>query len=334
MKSVSEFNQFYQERIKIKTDELEAARSAITVRYSYRKYARSLVWLFSFAIALIILSNIFSEIPKWVISIVPAIILYSIVTPIYILLKRTRAFSPIKAEYERTVVKNIITFVHPDFKHSPDKGISLNDFNMSGMFDKADAYKSNDLITGEIEGRQIQISSVFASRKTKIREGSRSTTVTIFTGLFSVVMLPKPVKGKTFVYSSVLANKAIVSPIQSLIGENAMDFINERLKPATIKTGDVEFDKYFYLRFEGEPPQTYVNPRLIETLTLLRREMEIPIHISLIEDKAYFGFEGIELFPLSAHASIVKEDLAKKYFQYLNRAVGLSEALTAIVESD
>jgi Protein of unknown function (DUF3137) len=332
MKTSTQFDQFYLERLKQKIEELEARRLVITTKYSFKKYGRTLLRLLAFAVVLIICSNVFPQVPAQVVFIIPALVLYAIAAPIYILVKRTKAFSPIKTEYKETIVKSIVGFVHKDFLYQPTEGILLEDFSMSGLFEKPSAYRAEDLVTGNANDIQLKISDVNATRRTSSRGNNKSTTVTVFAGLFGVTTLPRRVAGRTLIQSSILANKAMEGALQSFIGQKIVNLIDQKMRSNTIKTGDEEFDKYFSVRYEGDHQGGQLNPVLIQTLIALRREIEIPIYLSMIESKAYFGFGGINLFEVDAHSSIMKNDISKKYFQYLNLALGLSKALHAIVE--
>jgi hypothetical protein len=331
MKTAAQFNQFYSEQLKQKIDEFEINRVAITDRFSFKKYGRSLLWLLVIAVVLIISSNIFPQIPEQVVFIIPAIVLYAIAAPIYILVKRSSAFSPIKAEYKGTVVKGIVEFVHEDLSYQPSEGISLDDFNMSGLFDRPSGYHAEDLVAGIINDISLKLSDVKATRRTKSGD-SKSSTVTVFSGIFGVADLPARVPSRTLIESSMLANKAIEDALQSFIGKKVVDFLERKLRPETVKTGDEEFDKYFSVRYEGDYAEAKLNPTLIQTLVALRREIELPVYLSLIERKAYFGFGGIDLFEVDANTSILKTDISKKYFQFLNLAIGLTKALCALLE--
>jgi hypothetical protein len=331
MKTAAQFDQFYTEQLKQKIDEFEARRVAITTRFSFKKYGRSLLWLLVIAVILIISSNIFPQLPEQVVFIIPVIVLYAIAAPIYILVKRSSAFSPIKAEYKGTVVKGIVEFVHAGLSYQPSEGISFEEFNMSGLFERPSGYQSEDLVAGKIDDIALKLSDVKATRRTK-SGNSKSTTVTVFSGLFGLVDLPVRVPGRTLIQSSILANKAVEDALQSFIGKKVVDFLDRKLRPETVKTGDEEFDKYFSVRYEGDYAEAKLNPILIQTLVALKREVELPVYLSLIERKAYFGFGGIDLFEVDANTSILENDISKKYFQYLNLAIGLTKALHVLLE--
>lgn len=332
MKTAAQFDQFYTEQLKQKIDEFEAMRVAITTRFSFKKYGRSLLWLLVIAVTLIISSNVFSQLPEQIVFIIPVIVLYAVAAPIYILVKRSSAFSPIKAEYKGTVVKGIVEFVHEGLSYQPSEGISLEDFNMSGLFDRPSGYQSEDLVVGNINGISLKLSDVKATRRTKSTGDSKSTTVTVFSGLFGLADLPARAPGRTLIQSSILANKAVEDALQNFIGKKVVDFLDRKLRPETVKTGDEEFDKYFSVRYEGDYAEAKLDPILIQTLVALKREVELPVYLSLIERKAYFGFGGIDLFEVDANTSILKNDISKKYFQYLNLAIGLTKALHVLLD--
>ena len=328
MKS-KEFDKFYEESLRERIQNLETGRLEIISKFSFSKYRRNLAVLLGGAFMLIVCSNAIPDFPDQVLLIIPIGLTYIIIAPVYIHIKRKNAFSPIKAEYKESVVKAIVEFINPNLLYQPTGNIPLKDFNESDLFDKPGSYTSRDLIQGEVQGVQLRVSGVRATRRTRVSEGHRSSTVNVFSGLFGIANLSKRFKKKIVIQGSILADKKIESAIHNVIGVKATDFIDETIRFTQVKTGNAEFDRYFTIRFEQNSMRQEIDSGLIELLVLLRRELEVPVCVSLLEYNAYFAFSGIDLFEIGLHKSIIENNVSEKHFQCLNLAVGLSRVLNA-----
>lgn len=327
MKSREAFDSFYNTELKQKIEQMEAQRVAITEKYSFKKYKRNLKWL---VILLILAGVINALVPadvSWMGLIVAFLILYAIVGGIYIYFKRANSFKPIKVEYKQTIIPKIISFVDTNLTYQPNEGISRQEFDSGNLFGGHTSYKSEDLVQGKTVGMEIKMADIECTRTSSSRgKDSSSSTVTVFKGFYIISKVDTAIPSGVTIKSSFALSEAIKS-VGKLLG-GFIKMIDDRLNLSDVETGDPEFDKMYNVKsVSPEVAKALLTPKFIQLIMTFRKEINLPVSFSFFDNNVHIAFSGVNLFEADVNVSFIEKDISRQYFNYLNLAYGIVEAI-------
>jgi hypothetical protein len=325
MRTREEFESFYNRELKSTLDGFESQRQRIAQKYSYKRYGRNLKWLAVLAVGIVILQNAFEEvIPEQVIFTVPAVILYAIIAPIYIALKRSVVFSPVEKEYKKTVVPKVIAFIDGSLTYEAASGIPVGDFNSGGLFQRPTTYRSEDLIKGSAGARAIRMADISCSRR-ESRGKSGSSQVTIFRGFYAITSLEQSFTSRIIILPTNPVSDLAGGFARKLLGDHLVDTLADTFGAAIVRTNDDEFDKSFTVRSE-DPAQAerLLTPIFLQLIKAFRKEADTPVYLSFFDDQMHVGFSGPDLFEIDAHTSVTEKNVTYQYFRYVSLVLALA----------
>lgn len=329
MKSKEAFDSFYENELKRKIAELEAQRTAITERYSFKRYWKNLLWLVILYGVLSIAQSYVDAIPEQV-SYFPVIIgVYALVAAIYIFVMRFKKFKPVKQDYQQTVITKIIAFVDQNLKYNPKEGITTHEFESGGLFGRYTTFKSEDLVYGSTNGMEIRMSDIHCTRrKSSSGKNSSSSTVTIFKGFYIISKLNEKVPSGVLIKPTLAISDKLKGLATKFLGSQLVASITERLSMNDIEVGDPEFDKQYLVKsVSPEVAKELLTPRFIQLIKTFQKEVGLPLSLSFFDNNVHIAFDGINLFEADAYTSFIEKDISKQYFNYLNLAYGVVEAI-------
>lgn len=331
MKSKEEFERFYEHELKSSIENLESQRKEITEKYSYQNYKRNIRWLIILCVLAGITIAISPDVPDTLALIVPVTIGYAIIAAIYIHVMRSRKFAPVKTTYKQTVIPKIIGFVDPELKYDPSQGISREEFNRGGLFGSYTSYRAEDLVFGSKQEMNIRMSDIECTRRTRSSgKNSSSSTVVVFKGFYIISTLTKKIPSGVIIKPAFQFSEAIVGLAKKFLGDKLVATIGEKLDLNDIKAGDEEFDKQYTVK--SVSPQVAVDlltPRFIQLILTFQKELNLPVSFSFFDNSVHIAFSGINLFEADVYTSFIEKDISKQYFNYLNLAYGITEAIQA-----
>lgn len=334
MKSQNEFESYYQSHLKKEVEKLEEKRLVIANQYSFKRYKKWLVRLVMGVPALFILLNFIPGGDRDILLIIPFLsFLYAIIAPLYIYIKRNIVFAPLLKEYKTTVIPQLLHFIDPRLTYDSTKGIDEQEFNKSGLFEAPTTYTSEDLVTGDLDTFSIRLSDVQAMRRNsyKGQSSSKSTMTTVLSGFYGYAKLSKSFSSPVFIKPTYTGIAMADTLLKSFMSLSVVETLKDHLHVQPIKTGNAEFDSYFLVRSQEEKEvKRVVNPLFIQMLLAFKKQVEVPVHIGLVENELHVGFSGINLFEVNAHTSLTEKNVTLKYFNYLQLAFGLAEAIDAL----
>lgn len=331
MKSKEEFDNFYESELKSKVAELEAKRMAINEQYSFKRYWKNLMWLGILFVGLLITRSFVPSIPEGVIFLFPVLVVYAIGAAIFIFVMRGKKFRPVKQEYQQTVITKIISFVDNNLKYKPEEGVTPQEFESGGLFGRYTTYKSEDLVYGSTNGMELRMSDINCTRKTRSSgKNSSSTTVTVFKGFYIVSRLNEKIPSGVIIKPSLAISDALKGLATKFLGTQFVASITEKFSMDDIEVGDEEFDKNYQVKsVTPEVAKELLTPRFIQLIKTFQKEAELPVSLSFFDNNVHIAFSGINLFEADPYTSFVEKDISKQYFNYLNLAYGVVEAIRA-----
>lgn len=331
MKSKEEFEHFYENELKRSIENLESQRTEITEKYSFKSYKRNIRWLIILCVLAGITIALSPNVPETLALIVPFTIGYAIVAAIYIHVMRSRKFSPIKTEYKQSVIPKIIGFVDPELKYDPGQGISKEEFNRGGLFGSYTSYRSEDLVFGDNREMNIRMSDIECTRRTRSSgKNSSSSTVIVFKGFYIISSLKNKIPSGVIIKPAFQFSEAIVGLAKKFLGDKLVASIGEKLELNDIEVGDEEFDKQYTVKsVSPEVAKDLVTPRFIQLILSFQKELNLPVSFSFFDNSVHIAFSGINLFEADVYTSFTEKDISRQYFNYLNLAYGIIEAIQA-----
>ena len=343
MKSSTEFESFYQSHLKSNVEQIENRRLVIAQKYSFKGY-RKLLLRFALALPVIFIGVSFvpSIDPDQLNFLIPTVAGYAMLAPIYILIRRNWVFRPLTKEYKQTVIPKLILFLGEQLKYTPEEGITLEEFNKSGLFEKPSGYTSEDLVAGQVGALYLKLADVTATKNTtnsvsKVgwnpsygsrRKSSRSgSTVLEFGGLYGHVKLTSAFLSPIFIKPTYTGIAIADKFLTGLLKSSVVLWLKDQMNLKEVKTGNSEFDGFFSVRCDNaNEVKKVLTPLFIQTLLAFKKQVEVPVHLALADNELHVGFAGVNLFEVNA-TSLTEKNITFTYFNYLNLAIGLAEAV-------
>lgn len=130
---------------------------------------------------------------------------FAVVMGVLVIVTAWMAYSETQAYKKRfkgEVIRRLVKFCGPDLHYSPSAGISREQFNDSGLYEKPDEYHAEDLIEGRVGATHLALSEVHAKSVSYDHKGRRQEH-TIVRGLCFVVDFPKAFRGRTYVFNDL-----------------------------------------------------------------------------------------------------------------------------------
>lgn len=215
-------------------------------------------------------------------------------------------------KFKQNIITRIIKFISPGSVYEPQSIVSENEYRNSGLYQKAyDNYTGEDYFAGKHEKTSFFCSELKTNYETRDSKG-RTTTHTIFDGLFFVADFNKNFSGQTYVWqnNSGEANNTFIGKLFSSFSRSV-----ERVH---LESPDFEstFDAYGTDQVEA---RYILSPSLMERLLNLQQKMNCCLCCSFINSKLYMAFEtNIDLFEPGIINSNESMDVAWGYVLQFN----------------
>ncbi len=332
MKSKEEFDRYYESALKSRIGQLESRRLEITGKYSFKSYKRNLKWLAILCVVAGVARAVAPDsIPESADLVIPVTSGYAIVAAIYIYVMRMIRFKPIKKDYKNTVIPKIIAFVDTNLVYKPEEGITKPEFDSGGLFGHYTSFRSEDLVHGKSGEVEIKMSDIEATRsRSSTSKSGGSSTITVFKGIYIISKLTGKMPSGVIITPTNVISDAIKGLATKFLGSRLVETITQKLNMNDIQTGDVEFDKAYLVKsVSPEAAKALLTPTFIQLIMTFQKELNAPVSFSFFDQHVHIAFSGVNLFESDVHTSFVEKDISRQYFNYINLAVGIVEAIQA-----
>lgn len=303
MKTITEFEEYFNKSLKTDLENLDKRRKRIVKRFLISLFA-----IFIPSLAIFILAGFY---PGIAISVLAFVLLFFFWV-------RDKLFYN---DFKQQVVNRIVYFISPDLTYEPKSRITLSEFVTSRIFlTSVDRYNGDDLVYGRIGKTDFRFSEFKAEYKTVTTDskGKRRTQWhTIFKGLFFIADFNKEFSGSTVVLPNILGKR--------------FDFLKKVLgatrREKLVKLEDPEFTKQFNVYSDDQVKARYIlSTSLMTRIKDFRRKHKNSIYLSFVDSKMYLGISHKkDLFEPEYLKSLTRFDVVRDYFDDLLLAVGVVE---------
>ncbi len=313
MKTIQEFESFYQNDLKNSLTALETDR---------KKCARFiLATIFSFLLGGLATYLVFMALAHTaqglMISVGAAILV--LITFIVLLVSTIKKTNKYRHQFKETIIRKIVAFINPEMSYSPKGFLPRTTFQESGIYlNKINKYNGDDLISGKIDKTEVIFSEIHAQEMSGT--GKDRKLKTIFRGIFFVADFHKDFSGKTFVLTDVA---------QRFLGAfGEMMQRNNMVRPELVKMENVTFEKEFVVYGTDQ-----VEARYIITPVLMEKMLEIEktfknAQFSFVNSCVYIAIPlRQEMFEPKYFTSGLKTEYLMKYYSLIHNCVSLVETL-------
>lgn len=326
MKTLEQFEKYYQKELKPEIEIIEKEGEKVKRKYSFKSYAIDMATLAIIITIIAITRNFVPEIPEFVIPLCFLItVLYGIIKPIYIFIKRNLVFDQFNQKYKETVAKKLVNYIDPELNYEPKGSLPADKFMIRTFFLAAKSkgnMMSEDLVHGKFDGRNFLMADVRASISTSSRGGSANDRMH-FDGTYAIVTLDKSLNGTmhlNFVNKIMQPMSDVTQGIESfqgkinqvlggLVGKDPEDFDN-RFSDGYIQveTGDHSFGKAFrVIALESGEGEEILTEKFRKGLLKIAEESDKTIGLTFSGNELHIALTGENLFETDVHANILDQ---------------------------
>ncbi|MFV0480449.1 MAG: DUF3137 domain-containing protein [Campylobacteraceae bacterium] len=301
MKTIEEFEEFYNEKIKenLQTKDKE-------------KIAKEKTYKIYFYIFVAILGLFFATLSvfhfEYTALFIISFLFISFIGKHFFKSLAKKPFLPI---YKEALIKEIVGFIDEKLEYFPEKHISKDIFDKSSFNTVYDTYTGDDLVVGNINGVDIEFSEI----KTEREEQKDDKKVTyVFHGVFFVANFYKNMEGSV----KISPNNALRTFFSSIL--------NVKHKKANMDLP--EFEKHFDVYASDQILARYIlSHSFMERVMVVYKNLKRPLFINIIDGKIYilakydttlFEFVGDKMDDIK---------IAKEYFYIMSSFINIAEIL-------
>ncbi|WP_343531161.1 DUF3137 domain-containing protein [Pedobacter sp.] len=215
--------------------------------------------------------------------------------------------------YKQGVIVNMLEGIDGNLQVNPNSGISPTDFVDSFLFgEKPDAYKTEDLVYGEIGKTTIHFAEVGA----QVHRGRGYED--IFKGIFFCASFNKHFDGLTLIRPQSYTGSAVNWVSRQVSGDARV-----------VNLENTDFNNTFFTQTSNQIEARYLlTPAMMEKLLVLNQYADSTIFVSFVWSNIYIAFPlNHDYFEPPVFKSLLSEDLLKKDIEILKLMYGIVEEL-------
>lgn len=327
MKTLEQFEKFYQKELKPEIEIIEMEGEKVKRKYSFKSYGVDMATFAVIIIVIAITRGFVPAIPEFVIPIcVLLTMLYGIIKPIYIFMKRNLVFDQFNQKYKETVAKKLIYFIDTDLNYEPKGTMPGDKFMIHTFFLSAKSkgsMTSEDLVHGKFDGRNFLMADVSSSIGISGESGSANNRMQ-FDGVYAIVTIKKSLNGTmhmNYINKIMQPMSEITQGIESfqakisqaLGGLTGMDEerFNDQFSSGYIQvqTGDEAFHKMFkVIALEAGDGEEILTEKFRKGLLKIAEESRKTIGLTFKGNELHIAISGENLFESDVHANISDEN--------------------------
>jgi hypothetical protein len=323
MKTLEQFEKYYQKELKPEIGIIEKEGEKVKRRYSFKSYAIDMA-TFAIIITIIAITRDFVPvIPEFVIPVcILLTVLYGIIKPIYIFIKRNLVFDEFNQKYKETVAKKLLNFIDPELNYEPSCSLPVDKFLVRTFYLAAKwngNLRSEDLVSGKFDNRNFLMVDAHVSLG-KDNSDSAFGDRTTFDGVYAIVTLKNYLNGTmhlNYINEIMQPLSEVTEGIESfraqmfqalggLTGKDPAGF-DHRFSPGYIQveTGDDSFQKMFkVIALETGDGEEILTEKFRKGLQKIAEESGKKIGLTFTGNELHIALTGENLFETDVHANI------------------------------
>lgn len=302
MKTFSQLNDFYYQKLHKDLKELDSLRSNIV----YRVVVLSVTYM---AIAFIFAFKTNLVIPSLFVCIVAIFITFSFLKASYV------------GKFKDSIFVELIGFIDNSLLYFKDSFISQNIFEKSNLFPTPDRYSGNDYIKGKIDGVDIEFSDIEAKNIHRDSKG-REQVETTFKGLYIVAKFNKNFRYQTIVLPDIA---------KRLFGDVVGRFLQSlnSFKGELVKMDDIEFDKNFVVYSKDQVEARYIlSNSLMPKIVELKKRAKSQLYLSFVDSSIHIAlYTNKDMFEPPIFTSLLDYANTKDFLEMLMLVSNIVEEL-------
>jgi len=290
MKTLAEFNSFYDSGLLPELKKSEEERKALLTRLYF-----SIACGIMTAIIIILLAPYMAGLGGGIGALLFLGMRYLIFSTPY---------DKYKTEFKQRVMKPLIAFIDPALHYEFTRCVPKSVFLESDIFiDSITTYEGNDFVEGK-NGK-----TAFNFSELNVIQGSGKNRHTIFSGIFFVADFNKEFKGKTLVLN------------RSFFGRRDYDDI--------VKLENPDFEREYIVYSNDQVEARYIlSPALMERILKFKEESDTGVLLSFVNSSVFMAIDLQEnLFEPKLFTKGVDETYLRSYFSYMELVTGIVDNL-------
>jgi hypothetical protein len=232
----------------------------------------------------------------------------------FILYKISDAEAEYKYRFKQEIIAKVLQSISHKLTYDPKSGIYESEFIATQLFSQEpDSYKTEDLVSGQIEKTAFFFAEVHAQYKTETptKNGTRTEWHDIFKGILFAADFNKNFKGVT-----IVRPKDIGSSIGAWFSKNIYAFGDKNV----IELENEYFSKNFVTYSNDQIEARYIlTPALMEKIGALNERSAYCVSLSFINSNMYIAFPlDKNYFEAPIFKSLLKPDVLENDIQVLH----------------
>lgn len=227
-----------------------------------------------------------------------------------------------RARYKKQIMSSLLNEINPSLRWHKDKFITQEWFEKSGLYDKKiDSYRGEDLIYGEIEGFQVEISELYVSQIFLAEQGG-SKRKPIFEGLFLKAQCDIPFSHCSYILPKESSKQNIK---QKLFGHLFKTHFGQK-----VVLPENEFSQSFTVISSAPDAilQTLTPELMMKLVGYRKQKQSISLSLSFVDQNLYIAIpESRDWFEPNLNAAVTDFDVVEALFQDLIFFTGLLQEL-------
>ncbi len=274
MKSTDELRELYENQLKPALQSIEGERLILKKKYIYTLVG-ILVPLFSIPIF-----------DKYVGFVYISIVFIIELLAFWYLMKLEKEKKGYREKFKKSVVKEIVSLINPDWSYDSEGMIPQQDFEKSGLFNiRIDNYEGDDFVKGVIEKTYFQFSELKVEHRRKGND-NKTEWSTIFKGLFAHAEFNKEIQGKTFVYPETPGKLGKIMGKVYVVNKKSVE---------RVKLENPEFEELYEVYGTNQTESRYVlTPAMMEAMVNIRNQYGNLASFSFVGSKVYVAMSFAE----------------------------------------
>jgi len=217
--------------------------------------------------------------------------------------------------FKQKVIEPFVKNIDEGLTYNSQNGINSGVYRQ-GEFEHFDRYSSEDAIEGTLDGKyQVKMAEVHTEDVSRDSKG-RTTTYTLFHGIFGNIECAKNINTKIKIYS----DKGIFGNIFKGKTKLEMD--------------STEFEKYFDINAENKIiAMQILTADVMQMMIEFREQSKIKYELTIKENQMYLRFHTGEVFEPKMFTHALDKDMLKRYYDIIDFIFKVSREINKIIEN-
>lgn len=218
--------------------------------------------------------------------------------------------------FKNTIIKDLLSYFYSNLNYLPQNILNQNTYNEGNYKEYYNRYRSDDYLNGKIEDKyEIEMANILTQkveRHTDSKGNSRTTTTTIFSGIFAKITLDKSINTTLRIQRN-----------SSIFEKNKLNMDSQ------------EFEKYFDVLSDNQIiGMQLLTSDVMQKLTEFYNSVDYRFDIVINNNTMYLRFHSGRMFETgNFKEGAIPRDTLNKYYNILNFINDLTYELINVIHS-